>query len=314
MARRAIEIPSAVRTAVRESLRLIEQTRTGRDGAPETLNPDPLPSLLEQCGRLAGVGEEPAVEPIRTIHHFACTGGTLITKCLACSPNVHVLSEVDPLSTLAPAGGKFTPADLMRLAQFSNRAPSQKEKIELFLSGLSSLYRSNLGKGLRLLVRDHAHSHFCVGPEVPQRPSLADLLRREYPVRSIVTVRHPVESWLAIMHNKWLHFQPADVDEYAKRYEAFLDCYAEYPIFRYEDFLETTDHAVRDMTEALGIPFPDGYKDLFMVHAFSGDSGRKGNSIENRPRREMSESAHAELAQSNAMRRVCRRLNYEWDL
>ena len=213
---------------------------------------------------------------------------------------------------MTPSGGKFTPADLMRLAQFSNRAPSQEEKIDLFLSGLSTLYQSNVGKGLRLLVRDHAHSHFCVGPEVPSRPSLLELLRRDYPVRSIVTVRHPIDSYLALFSNKWLHFQPEDVDEYAKRYEAFLDCYAEHPIFRYEDFIEKQDETLQHICNGLDLGFPEGYQDLFMSHSFSGDSGRRGQKIECRPRRPIAEDLEQAIQQSHPMARLCKQLDYPW--
>ena len=116
-----------VRSAIEESLDLLESVDWMKNDRTD-LSADPLPSLLEQCGKLAHEDPTAEPEPIRMIHHLACTGGTLITKCLACVPNVHVLSEVDPLTTLAQAGGKFTPGDLMRLTEFSNRAPHPGRK------------------------------------------------------------------------------------------------------------------------------------------------------------------------------------------
>lgn len=303
-------IPKQIKAAVHDALDLLQAAQLSADQS-RLKALEPLTSLLEQCGALAGADEAADAEPIRLIHHFACTGGTLITKCLACVPNVQVLSEVDPLSPLASGEGKFTPADIIRLADHSNRPPTQDEKIELFMSSLSALYRLNRTKGLRLLIRDHAHSHFCVGQRVSQRPSVRELLQREYSVLSIVTVRHPIDSYLALLSNKWLHFQPATVDEYALRYEVFLDYYAEKPLFRYEDFVENTDETLRHMTDALEMPFPIGYQDLFRVHAFSGDSGRSGNIIQNRARRKILKSAHAELEQSIPLRRICKRLNYD---
>ena len=34
----------------------------------------------------------------RAIHHFACSGGTVISKCVAAMPHVALLSEVNPLN------------------------------------------------------------------------------------------------------------------------------------------------------------------------------------------------------------------------
>ena len=35
---------------------------------------------------------------IHTVHHLACTGGTVISKCLAAMPKVALVSEVNPLN------------------------------------------------------------------------------------------------------------------------------------------------------------------------------------------------------------------------
>ena len=175
------------------------------------------------------------------------------------------------------------------------------------------MYRANNTKGLRLLLRDHAHSHFCVGASIPDRPSLDELIQRDHAVRSIVTVRHPIDSYLALLNNKWLHFEPATVDEYALRYEAFLDFHADAPLFRYEDFIDKTDDILRAISNALDLEFPEGYRDLFMVHGFSGDSGRSGSAIAPRPRRRMSEALEREFAQSDRLHRLAKRLGYGAD-
>ena len=38
--------------------------------------------------------------PIRVVHHWACSGGTIISRSLAQLPNVVLLSEVHPLAHL----------------------------------------------------------------------------------------------------------------------------------------------------------------------------------------------------------------------
>ena len=35
---------------------------------------------------------------LRSIHHLACTEGTLISKCIASMPDVALISEVNPMN------------------------------------------------------------------------------------------------------------------------------------------------------------------------------------------------------------------------
>lgn len=303
-------IPTAVRTAVREALRLIEQTRPGTGSAAATLDPDPLPSLLEQCGRLAGIGEAREAEPIRTVHHFACTGGTVLIKCLACSPNIQVLSELDPLSSMTSEATLFTPTDLIQLLQHGNREVSEEEKIELFMAGFSALYDSALGKGLRILIRDHTHSHFCVGDQVPSRPTLRQIIAAKYRTLSVITVRHPLDSWLSLVHNHWVDFNPGTLEEYAKRYLLFLEHYPASRVFKYEDFVEDPDDFLAAICSELRIPEPNDYRELFTAHRFSGDSGRQGSIIEARKRRPVTDEVSAMVSRSTSFRELCGKLGY----
>jgi len=78
---------------------------------------------------LASVEARPTAqpEPLRTAAHFACSGGTLISKCIAALPNVQLLSEVDPLSSyVAPGANGFTPTDLVALLRQSSRGASRR--------------------------------------------------------------------------------------------------------------------------------------------------------------------------------------------
>lgn len=305
-------IPPEVTEAVTESLRLFRQAQFSNRSDRQEVSQS-LPSLLERSEQYIGEDGQPRKEHVRLIHHFACTGGTLITKCLACSPNLHALSEVDPLSTIPSIVGRFAPSDLVQLTEFSNRALSLEEKLDLFLGGLKVLHRTNQSKGLRTFIRDHAHSHFCIGPEIPERPTVREIVHRHFPVLSIVTVRHPIDSWLSLTANHWHEFQPPTVDEYARRYEVFLDEYSEVRIFRYEDFLKRPDEELSAMCGALDLTFPNDFQSLFMVHSFSGDSGRSSGWIAPRPRRVIPDHRKQEIQQSERLHRLCERLGYEWN-
>ena len=73
-------------------------------------------------GRCANELNENAKPKLRIIHHLACSGGTLISKCLSALPNVYLLSEVHPHTSLALDVNKprYSPTDISSLAKYAN--------------------------------------------------------------------------------------------------------------------------------------------------------------------------------------------------
>jgi hypothetical protein len=247
----------------------------------------PPSTLLDQCLALCVEHSAAKPEPIRTIHHFACTGGTLISKCIASMPNTQLLSEVDPLSTpVSPSADlQFAPTDMITLMRHSTRGTSVELIVELFLSNLEIVYTESLNTGLRLVLRDHAHSHYCRGSKVPERLNLLRLVAARFPTLSVVTVRDPIDSYLSLKTNEWVHFTPSTFDEYCARYIAFIEAYRDVPVIRFEDFTHEPKTEMSKICDFLDLPFNPDFCDLFGVHQISGDSGRAGNKIEPRSRR-----------------------------
>lgn len=276
----------------------------------------PGPSLLEQCLQLCRQAGHRDAEPIRTIHHFACTGGTLISKCIAALPNVQLLSEVDPLSTLphGPKKSKFVPTDMIGLMRRSSRGADERLLLNIFCNSLRLIYEDCAARGLRLVLRDHAHSQFCTGAEIPDRPSLRQALpfgtAVKSAVKSLVTVRHPLDSYLSLVANGWRHFQPQSLDEYAKRYLAFLEHYRDAPLVRYEEFIINPTLSMGHICQHLDIPMNPDFVDLFSLVELSGDSGRRSHFIGTRERRKLDESIVAETGASSHYLRLCDVLSY----
>lgn len=301
----------------RDFAELIDEcnTLTGSSGQRDQSSPVadsvPLPSLLDQCHRLT---ERVAAgsEPIRTVHHFACTGGTLILKCLSSMPNTGVLSEVEPHSRMPLAvGHKFFPTDLTQLLRLGVYPTTEALEAEIFLNGFSAIYNDSLKKGLRLIVRDHAHSKYCLGTDVSDSTSLRELLLRRFPVKSIVTVRHPLDSYLSLVQNDWLHFEPQTLEEYCLRYHRFLQDHADCMRFKYEDFVEQPDAETERMCEALALPFNQGFGDVFFVYRLSGDSGRSSDRIGKRERRPVPDQIQQQRQDSGSYKDLCAQLGYE---
>lgn len=267
-------------------------------------------------GRLdRGPGRDPRArqprEPIRLVHHFACTGGTLICKCIASMPNVQLLSEVDPLDPQAHADPqRFAPTDLVRLVRLGT-APVPPELLqEIFVAGLDPVRRKAERTGLRLVLRDHSHGQFCFGP-LTDLPTLRETLQDHAELLSVVTVRHPVASFVSLRQNGWIHFEPGTLDEYAKRYEAFLARHADAPRIRYESLVADPKREMKRICAALDLPFRENFEQTLGAHRLSGDSGRQGLAIAPRAPRPVPDGLIDEARQSRRLGLLCEKLGYD---
>ncbi|MBL3527811.1 MAG: sulfotransferase family protein [gamma proteobacterium endosymbiont of Lamellibrachia anaximandri] len=269
-------------------------------------------SLLEQCIVLCEKNKSKKLEPIRTIHHFACTGGTLLCKCLAVMPNTQLLSEVDPLSVLGTNdnGTIFAPTDMITLLRQSTCGGDKELILKMFLNNVEIIYKSALHAGKRLVFRDHSHSHYCVGGSIPDRQHLRQILKLKFPVLSVVTVRDPMDSYLSLLNNDWVHFTPETFDEYCRRYLIFIESYNDVAIVRYEDFVNYPNKIMKDMCRILDLPYADDFADLFDVIKLSGDSGRRSGTIEPRERRPVGCELEEEASASPHYMRLREMLGY----
>ncbi|HVZ18782.1 MAG TPA: hypothetical protein VG897_16820, partial [Terriglobales bacterium] len=162
---------TSVTIAVDEALQLLDAYAGDQLGGSMG---ESLPSLVEQCEILLSELQSQSEEAIRSLHHFACTGGTLISRCIAAMPNTVLLSEIDPLSSQYKKLGpnKFFPTDLTHYLGNNLRPPDEDMVIGMFLAGIDSLREQLSQGGRRLVLRDHSHSQYCCVEDSRSRPSL----------------------------------------------------------------------------------------------------------------------------------------------
>lgn len=274
----------------------------------------PLSSLLEECETLCAEVAAENATVFRSLHHFACSGGTLISKCVGALPNTVLLSEIDPLSTLhfrKQLIRPFYPTDVVSDLYFNPRISDTSIQKDVFLAGISKMQETLNGRGLNLVLRDHAHSQFCFNVDPEARATLYEILQPAGQVHGAVTLRHPLDSYLSLAANKWRHFEPFTLDEYCRRYDLFLDRYVGLPWIKYESFLDRPEDVLAEIAVALKLPFNAAALDAAMVMKLSGDSGRGGTKISRRPRREIPEHIQQEAEQSERFAPLCGRMGYE---
>ncbi len=264
--------------------------------------------LRHQVGQ-AWPPSEPQV--VRTLHHAACSGGTLISRCLAALPDVVVLSELNPLNR---HGEAFNPSHPLALyALQTDPLPPEVLQAE-FLGQIGQVLALCGARGSDLVIRDHSHSDFFLGAAVAPLQPVRAWLAPGHPLLSAVTLRHPLDSWLGLMAASWhTQMEPATLRSYCTRYQAFLDAYVDLDWIHYEDFCRQPEPVFRELCDALGLPCDTTALERFPSVKLSGDSGRSSDRIELPPRRTLPEAVRRELADpatARELRRLCERMGY----
>ena len=250
-------------------------------------------------------------DSIRCIHHVACSGGTIISKCLAAMAEVCLLSEINPINRY---GIDFTPSNpLLLYEKTQGRAPLDAVK-QTFLNETGQVFKLASNAGQALVLRDHSHSDFFSGPSNVKAVAagVVDALSESYNMIYILTVRHPLDSYLALVSCGWDdQFQPSTFEEYCARYTNFLDFYINVPIFKYEHFCVNPDAFMKMLCSALYIKYDGYYRQRFGSIELSGDSGRRSTTeIKLRERRDIPGSLIKEIEENKIYHELCKRLDY----
>lgn len=250
-------------------------------------------------------------QSIRLIHHVACSGGTIISKCLAAMQSVCLLSEVNPVNRF---GAKFNPTNPLLLYELNHGNAPSRVVGESFCDDISHVFKLATRDNLSLVLRDHSHSDFFNGPPLTseRQKTLECCLKEHYLLVSVVTVRHPLDSFMSLVRAGWSgQFQPSTLDEYCKRYLCFLDAYQELPLLKYEDFCANPDLFLRKLCFILSLKYDNTYRHRLDKIVLSGDSGRSSIvEISLRDRMPVSNALLQEAAVCDAYRILCQRLNY----
>jgi hypothetical protein len=268
-------------------------------------------SLLQRCADI--VDNKQSEKPlIRVLHHFACSGGTLISKCLSSMPNTYLLSEVHPTTHLNVGNNpEFRPTDVISLCRYARLPNIDELSREILVSSVQRVTEFLSKIGSKLIIREHTHSDYCVGAKETGYSEVVKSLSHSFTIKSVVTVRDPIDSYLSLKNNGWAHFSPNSFEEYCRRYVTFLNNYDDAQVFKYETFVENPSDQMKLICEYLEIEFVESFLDFFDTAVVTGDSGRKSSNISKRARREVSNEMQEEIIKSPSYRTIADRFHYE---
>jgi len=266
-------------------------------------------SLLERCAEVVSTSDHGKPE-LRVVRHLACSGGTLISKCLAAMPNVFLLSELHPSSNLHMSGSKpkFLPQDVLTQARYSRLPDVEELAKKVFTESVKLTEEHVTGRGGQLIIRAHSHSDYCVGDQLSEGCAVTELLNKHFDIKTVATIRDPVDSYLALKKNNWVHFQPDSFDEYCRRVLAFIDDQRDAAIFSYDEFVNDPVSQMKAICGFLDLKFDDSFMFTFGAFSVTGDSGRSGDVISQRDRGPISEGFSEEVETSSFYKEIKSRI------
>ena len=181
---------------------------------------------------------------ILTIHHLACTGGSVICKAIGSMLKTIVISEVNP-NRIRFVFNPYDPTQLL-LAQTH--------------------------------LRNHTHSDYMLVKDINliiNRSSLWSLLSEQFSLTSILTIRNPIESYLSLQNKGWAK-SIKDFDDYCKRTLMMIDTYKglRCKIIKYEDFCNDPITTMKKICKIYEIEFNEKFEEIFYKIPMTGDSGR----------------------------------------
>lgn len=266
-------------------------------------------SLLERCENVvkSKKNEKPV---LRVIHHLACSGGTIFSKCIASMPNVFLLSEAHPYSPIVSKDNpKFSPTDIPSLAKFAQVPNVEKVSEEIFVNNIKTLNDHIAQSGGKLVVRYHSHSDYNTQSNIPEENRFKALMSDHFDVRQVLTIRDPIDAYASLERNGWVHFEPQTFDEYCRRYLIHLNHFGTDEIIRYEDFVDSPADVMQLACEKLGLEFDDSFEFTLGLNRLTGDSGRSSDFIAKRARKLLNGlKQEAEMSEHYSL--VCKKSSY----
>jgi len=248
-----------------------------------------------------------STKTIGIIHHLSSSGGTVISRCLASMPDVALLSEVHPTAAV-PVG--FFPIDPLGqfAANYADLLPDEERMYRAFRERVSAVADICAERNKALVLRDHSHSDYLT--HLFPKSRLVEALGQSFLLKRIVTMRHPIDSYLSMKASGFdVHLR--SFDDYCQRVLRFLDDHTALPLWRYEDFVAEPGKILKAMCEELGVGFDEDWVHRFNTIKLTGDSGRRPDKITPLPRRDTPPALIEEAAASSAFVEIAQRLNYE---
>ena len=194
---------------------------------------------------------------------FARSGGTLINRCLGCVSGNFVLSEVNPLSSLAAIESQARDwlglIDADGFTRFAARPYG--EKISFLASEVSA-------RGGRLILRDWPTLNFLNGVYLdyffPSGILEQEVYLDQYALRRrCAVVSRRSASVYESLRRSFAHLKDLSIDDFASAYLAYAQSVASFPVIQFEKFCEEPINEFKRLCNTLECHFSDEFVTAF---------------------------------------------------
>ncbi len=194
---------------------------------------------------------------------FARSGGTLINRCLGCISGNLVLSEVNPMSSIATVESQardwlgLVPAQ--EYEKFSNKTYGEK---------VSFLAHAAMASQKHLILRDWTTLNFLGGIHwdyfFPSGVLEQDFYLERYGLRrnSAVVSRRAAGVYESLTRS-FAHLKELSVDDFASAYLAYAQAVSSFPVIHFEEFCEVPVPTFRRLCETLRCSFSEEFVTAF---------------------------------------------------
>lgn len=225
---------------------------------------------------------------VAILYHLARTGGTLISKCLACIQGNYLLSEIHPLiSVMSPIEQAYQWFDLM--TDDEKQMLLTRPEFD-YLESLKMIQRKVQEKNGNLIIRDWSHIDFTAIPFVNRcsyELTQSQLLSPHMEVNHLATVRHPIDSYLSVSKLSILQ-DKLTLENYLKGAKEFALKAEEIGFVKYEDFCEDPVGNLKNICRRLNVNYDDDFiHDFYSYSKITGEitGGRAAGSVIKKPKR-----------------------------
>ncbi len=182
---------------------------------------------------------------------------------------------------------------------------------KIFIEDIIKVHEHLDSLGGKLVIRAHSHADYCFEREVPNVDTVTRLLSPHFELKHLVTVRNPIDAFMSLRQNGWVHFSPDSFDEYCERFRRFLNGFEQAEIVSYEDLVEDPRATVKRCSDLLELDFIEDIFDYLDIFKVSGDSGRSGSKIAPRPRKPITDEYRREIMSSPSFQKLCKQYGFD---
>jgi len=196
---------------------------------------------------------------------YARSGGTVLNRCIACLPNVVMMSEVNPMGGGSGADRKNPCRTVQSQAKHWYGIDLKSDD---FIESVVELHDICQSQGKHLVLRDWSFVNFAPCPEnrgcPPGRFLMLESLKNKCELITFAFVRNAIDVCIS-------RGQP--VADFAAYYLAYSTAVIESSaaIFKYEDFCQDPTTTLRAMCKYTDLPYSDSFREYGKFRNVNGD-------------------------------------------